>query len=176
MVTSVLPLSMNYERPEPSAPVGQSVKPIGNLAQIMRGIYFPSANLIFDVQQRDPTTPHEKSETDGSVTGKYADVYSGWESVENAAVSLVDSGDLLLNPDRLCQNGRPVPARDPNYQRFAREMRAAGLVVLRAARLKDQALVSEATSNLADACSGCHRVYRRGRPESMERCTAPLNK
>ena len=29
-------------------------KPAGSLAQIMRGVYFPSSNLIYDVQQHDP--------------------------------------------------------------------------------------------------------------------------
>ena len=28
--------------------------PVGTLAQLMRGIYFPNSNLIFDVQMRDP--------------------------------------------------------------------------------------------------------------------------
>ena len=31
--------------------------PVGTLAQVMRGIYFPNANLIFDVQMRDPAEP-----------------------------------------------------------------------------------------------------------------------
>jgi len=35
-------------KPASNAPV--PVKPTGTLAQVMRGIYFPNANLIFDVQ------------------------------------------------------------------------------------------------------------------------------
>src|SRR5688500_8709353 len=31
--------------------------PAGNLAQLMRGVFFPSSNLIFTVQTRDPAAP-----------------------------------------------------------------------------------------------------------------------
>ena len=31
--------------------------PVGTMAQVMRGIYFPNANLIFDVQMQDPAEP-----------------------------------------------------------------------------------------------------------------------
>src|SRR5690348_14704556 len=45
----------------PSAP-----KPTGTLAQIMRGIYFPSSNLVFDVQHNDPSAPRKTGEQAGS--------------------------------------------------------------------------------------------------------------
>ena len=53
---------------------GQSVsKPAGTLAQVMRGIYFPNANLIFDVQQNDPGVAKKTSgEPAGSATETYA--------------------------------------------------------------------------------------------------------
>jgi len=38
-----------------------AVRPTGTLAQVMRGIYFPNANLIFDVQQNDPSVVKKKS-------------------------------------------------------------------------------------------------------------------
>ena len=31
--------------------------PLGNMAQLMRGIFFPNSNLIFTVQTRDPAAP-----------------------------------------------------------------------------------------------------------------------
>ena len=146
-------------------------KPTGSLAQIMRGIYFPNANLIFDVQHADPATP-KKSETGGSATANYGNAYSGWEVVENAAVALTDSVDLILMPGRSCQNGKPVPVRQADYQKFAREMRAAGLKVLVAARTKNQEKASDATNDLADACSNCHETYRNAGPaDSPLRCT-----
>jgi len=41
-------------------------RPTGTLAQIMRGIYFSNSNLIFDVQQNDPTAPKKKNTEPGA--------------------------------------------------------------------------------------------------------------
>jgi hypothetical protein len=152
--------------------------PAGTLAQVMRGVYFPNANLIFDVQQRDPAAPIKKSgETGGSATDTYANAYSGWEIVENAAVALTDGVDLILAPGRLCQNGKPVPLQQTDFQTFARAMRAAGQRVLAAARTKNQEKVSDATNDLADACASCHEVYRdKGPADSAARCAPPSKK
>src|SRR6266851_2538897 len=121
----------------PARPASNSSpKPAGSLAQIMRGIYFPNSNLIFDVQQHDPSAPANKSATGGSATDTYANAYTGWDVVENAAVALTDGVDLILMPGRSCQNGKPVPVRQSDFQQFARDMRAAGLAVLQAARAK----------------------------------------
>src|SRR5207247_6488552 len=136
-------------------------------------IYFPNANLIFDVQQNDPAVPKKKAETGGSATDTYSNAYSGWEVVENAAVALTDGVDLILQPGRTCQNGKPVPRQQADFQKFARDMRAAGVAVLQAARTKNQEKVSDATNNLADACSSCHEVYRdKGPADRPARCTA----
>src|SRR4051812_22306171 len=150
--------------------------PAGTLAQIMRGIYFPNANLIFDVQQNDPAAPKKKSDT-GSSTDTYASAYTGWEIVENAAVALTDGVGLILQPGRTCQNGKPVPLNQPDFQKFARDMREAGRVALAAARTKNQEKVSDATNNIAEACSNCHEVYRdKGPADSAARCTPPPRK
>jgi cytochrome c553 len=146
-------------------------KPIGTLAQIMRGIYFPNATLIFDVQQNDPAAPKKKADS-GSSTDTYASAYSGWEMVENAAIALTDGVDLILKPGRTCQNGKPVPIDQPDFKKFAREMREAGRVALQAARTRNQEKTSDATNNIADACANCHEVYRdKGPADSAARCT-----
>ncbi|MCU1386391.1 MAG: hypothetical protein JWL71_5088 [Acidobacteria bacterium] len=150
---------------------GPAATPAGTLAQVMRGIYFPNANLIFDVQQNDPAAPKKKHDS-GSSTDTYAAAYSGWEIVENAAIALTDGVDLILTPGRTCQNGKPAPINQPDFQKFARDMRAAGRVALQAARSKNQAQASDATNNIADACSNCHDVYRdKGPADSPARCT-----
>jgi cytochrome c553 len=146
-------------------------KPAGTLAQVMRGIYFPNANLIYDVQQSDPAAPKKKGDS-GSSTDTYSAAYSGWEIVENAAIALTDGVDLILTPGRTCQNGKPVPLNQPDFQKFARDMREAGRVALQAARTKNQEKVSDATNNIADACLNCHEVYRdKGPADSAARCT-----
>ena len=99
------------------------------------------------------------------------------EVVENAAIAVTDGVDLILSPGRRCQNGKPVPSRDANFQKFARNMRSAGLAVLEAAHTRNQEKVSDATNDLADACSGCHEVYRdKGPADSPARCTSAPSK
>jgi hypothetical protein len=160
--------------PAPAAAARPAPQPLGSLAQIMRGIYFPNANLIFDVQQHDPGAPKKPAAAGDSATGMYGNAYGGWEVVENAAVALTDGVDLILTPGRLCQNGKPVPVRQADFQKFARDMRTAGLDVLQAARAKNQEKVSDATNNLSDACSSCHEIYRdKGPADSAARCTPP---
>src|SRR5258708_7238603 len=86
------------KRPTP-APATSGPRPTGTLAQIMRGIYLPNANLIFDVQQNDPAAPKKKAaDPAGSATAAYGNAYSGWEVVENAAIALTDGVDLILKP------------------------------------------------------------------------------
>jgi cytochrome c' len=156
----------------PSRPA--TVKPTGTLAQVMRGIYFPNANLIFDVQKQDPGAPKPKAPSGGSATDTYGSAYSGWEMVENAAIALTDGVDLLLTPGRTCQNGKPVPSQRADFKTFAGEMRKAGLKVLEAARTKNQEKTSDATNDLADACASCHEVYRdKGPADSPLRCAPP---
>jgi cytochrome c553 len=173
LLTAVIAAQSPAAKPavaKPAAPAPP--KATGTLAQMMRGIYFPNANLIFDVQQHDPGAPKPKTESSGSSTETYAGAYSGWEIVENAAVALTDGVDLILKPGRSCQNGKPVPVNQPDFQKFAREMRDAGRVALQAARTRNQEKVSDATNNIADACSNCHEVYRdKGPADSPARCT-----
>ena len=161
------------QKPAPKPALTPAPRLTGTLAQVMRGIYFPNANLIFDVQQHDPGLPKKNSES-GSSTDTYASAYTEWEKVENAAVALSDGVDLILKPGRTCQNGKPVPINQPDFQKFAREMREAGRIALQAARTKHQEKVSDATNNIAEACSNCHEVYRdKGPADSPARCTPP---
>ncbi len=154
-------------------PPAATAKPVGTLAQIMRGIYFPASNLIFDVQQNDPGVARKKGDGTDSTTDKFVNLYPGWQVVENAAIALTDGVDLLMTPGRLCENGKPVPVDRADYKKFASQMRAAGITVLQAARAQNQDKVSEATGDLTDACTACHQIYRRGPAEGASRCTAP---
>src|SRR3954470_17101982 len=113
IVTAVAAAQTPAAKPAAARP---AATPTGTLAQIMRGIYFPNANLIFDVQQNDPATPKKKADS-GSSTDTYSAAYSGWEIVENAAIALGDGVDLILKPGRTCQNGKPVPIDQPDFQK-----------------------------------------------------------
>jgi len=171
----VVTAAVAAQTPPAKPPARATLRPAGTLAQVMRGVFFPNSNLIFDVQQHDPAAAKKPADAGGgSATSMYGDAYSGWEIVENAAVALTDGVDLILTPGRSCQNGKPVPLQRADFQQFARKMRTAGLTVLEAARAKNQEKVSNATNDLADACAGCHEVYRdKGPADSAARCTPP---
>ena len=174
-LTAIAAAQAPAARPAAAKPAPRQM---GTLAQVMRGIYFPNANLIYDVQQNDPGAPKKKSgESTGSSTETYSNTYTAWTIVENAAVALTDSVDLILTPGRSCENGKPVPIQQADFQKFARDMREAGRVALAAARTKNQEKVSDATNNIANACVSCHEVYRdKGPADSPARCTPPPKK
>jgi mono/diheme cytochrome c family protein len=149
-------------KPPSAAAQAQLSAPLGNLAQIMRGILFPSSNLIFAAQSQDPGAPKEAFKP-GSGGFNWADwgagIYSGWELVDYAAVTLSDVGPLLLVPRR-CENGKPAPVERPDWIKYTQELTEAGRAVYKASQTRNQEAVSDATNVLADACLNCHVAYR----------------
>jgi cytochrome c2 len=147
----------------------------GNLNQLMRGIMFPNSNIIFTVQTHDPAEKEKPGDSAGAGGGfNWAmwgnELYSGWEVVDYAAIALADSAPLMLTPGRRCENGKPVPVNDPDWIRFTKQMAEVGRATYRTSQTRNQEKVSDITSDLADACFQCHRVFRdkirRGKPSA----------
>lgn len=140
--------------------------PAGNLSQVMRGILFPSANIVFNVQTYDPNeavkeTPKKSDPTaDFSWVNWGAGIYKGWEIVDYAAIAVAESAPLMLTPGRRCENGRPVPVTNPDWIKFSEELAEAGRAAYRASQTRNQEAVSDVSNQLADACLHCHEVYR----------------
>ena len=161
-------------KPAPTAAQASSFPPAGNLAQVMRGILFPSSNIIFTAQTNDPGTP-KTAPDDAAGAGDTAagfnwsvwgaGIYSGWELVDYAAVALAESAPLLLTPGRRCENGKPVPVNDADWLKFTAELAEAGKAAYKASQSRDQEAVSEISNQVSDACFNCHQAYRdkRGR-------------
>ena len=143
--------------------------PIATMAQVMRGIFFPNANLIFDVQMRDPAQPPEAG-ADGSVSSTCSRIYTGWQVVENAALALAEGATLINKPGRPCENGRQAPVNRYDWLKWSRELTETSWEIYQAALTKDQATVGELTNNLAQACDNCHRVYRSNAQLNGLRC------
>jgi hypothetical protein len=149
-----------------AAPTPAAVKryPVnGNLAQLMRGIFFPNSNLIFTVQQRDPGVPPPPANIQPGTSSVFdwgMGIYTGWQVVENAAVALADVSPLMLAPELTCENGRPAPVTDPDWIRFTDQMISMSLRMYKLAQSKNQEAVAEATGDLSDACAACHQAYR----------------
>jgi hypothetical protein len=146
---------------------------------VMRGILFPSSNLIFNVQGRDPGTP--RPVVQGTSGGfPWADwgagIYPGWDMVDYAAVALAESAPLMLTPGRKCENGKPVPVNDPDWVKFTIELADAGKAAYKAAQTRKQDVVSEVTDQIATSCSHCHEAYRDKRVAGPRSVTDPSNK
>jgi mono/diheme cytochrome c family protein len=151
-----------------AVPAGAVRPPVGNLAQLMRGIFFPNSNLIFAVQQQDPGAAKGPNNLQAG-TSTYFDwgmgIYTGWQVVDNAAIALADISPLMLNPGLRCENGRPAPVGDPDWIKFTDQMITMSKEIYRLSQTRNQEAVSDATGDLSDTCAVCHGAYRdvRGR-------------
>jgi mono/diheme cytochrome c family protein len=137
----------------------------GNLAQVMRGILFPSANLLFSTQSIDPgakKAPANAAAPTGEVDWLTwgGSVYRGWEMVDYAAISIAESATLMLTPGRRCENGKPVPVTDPDWIKFTQQLAEAGRAAYRATQTRNQETAGDSTNQLNDSCMSCHRVFR----------------
>jgi hypothetical protein len=138
----------------------------------MRGILFPNSNILFDAQSNDPAVPKPKPAGTGALVD-FCCVYTGWQTVENAALALDEVVDLLSKPGRMCENGKPVPIGDATYKQGAQMLRDTSLKIYQLAKAKDMEKVSDAANDLADACATCHDPYRdKGDAQSPLRCVA----
>lgn len=141
--------------------------PLGNMAQLMRGIFFPNSNLIFTVQTRDPGAPVKPTTDNPNAGFSFVDwgagIYGGWELVDNAALALADAAPLMLVPGIRCENGRPAPVTDPEWIKFTEDLIAVARRTYRLSQTRNQEAVSDATGDLSDTCAACHGVYREGR-------------
>jgi hypothetical protein len=151
-----------------AASAGRVFAPVGNVAQLMRGVFFPNSNLIFTVQTHDPGAPAPPPSPDAQANGFSwvdwgAGIYGGWQLVDNAAIALADVSPLLLTPGLRCENGRSAPVTDADWIKFTEQMIAVAKQTYRVSQTRNQEAVSDATGDLADACAACHQAYREAR-------------
>jgi mono/diheme cytochrome c family protein len=166
----------------PASTQGRAYPPLGNMAQLMRGIFFPNSNLIFTVQTRDPGAPAKPTPDNPNAGFSFVDwgagIYGGWELVDNAALALADASPLMLVPGIRCENGRLAPVTEPEWIKFTEDLIAVSRRVYRLSQARNQEAVAEATGDLSDSCAACHGVYResRGRGGRAPDPTDPSNK
>jgi len=136
--------------------------PEGNLAELMRAIAFPNANILFNLQIKDPGAQPVKKPA--SAPFDYAEwgstVYTGWLAVDQAAIAITETAPLLLTPGRRCQNGKPVPVDATDWKQFVAAMVDAGKLAHQASKARNFEAFGEISEKLNDACANCHKVYR----------------
>jgi hypothetical protein len=151
--------------PQPGAvrPGGPSLPPPeGNLAELMRAIAFPNANIIFNVQLRDPGAQTKKQPA--AAPFDYVEwgstVYPGWLAIDQAAVAITETAQLLLTPGRRCQNSKPVPVDRADWKQYVDGLVEAGKLAHSASKARNYEAFVEISEKLNDACANCHKVYR----------------
>ncbi len=137
----------------------------GNLAQLMRGVTFPNANILFNVQVKDPAKdkPAMPIPFDYFLWG--STVYFGWQAVDQAALMLVETTPLFLLPGRRCENGRPVPVDRADWKQFTAALVDVGRAAYTAAQSRNADAVNKVAERLNETCANCHKVYRDGARE-----------
>lgn len=126
------------------APFNTSISP----SLLMEHVVTPAAFGIWNAggfvidqtgeHNRSPKTPEE------------------WESVVNAAATLLESSNLLLLPGRV---------RDEKWTGFVKGFANIGERALAAAEKHDAQVINEIGDELVGICSGCHVAY--GLPERL---------
>jgi hypothetical protein len=156
---------------ETPAPAAYQPQAYANLAQVMRGIPFPASNIIFDTQTTDPGAVKEQGDTSGQgATAQFSGVYGGWQAVENAALALQETANLIMIPGRSCENGKPVPNDQEDFRKWAANLADAGAAALKAAQSKNLDAMVDVSGTVSDACAMCHEKYR-DTAELSGRCT-----
>jgi hypothetical protein len=169
MLTAVLASCSTSGAPTES-PTTFTPQPHANLAQVMRGIPFTFSNIVFDAQAEDPGAPRKPAEVTAGATETFKNVYGGWQEVENSALALAESANLLMIPGRFCENGKPVPVQEETYRKAADGLAAAGRAAYKAAQSKSMDAIVEVSETVATACANCHEPYRDFDDQSR-RCT-----
>jgi hypothetical protein len=170
----VLGLCLQAQTPskgaEPPKPAMVTIEVQSDLNQLMRGILYPASNVIFSAQIDNPGDVKFVPGKDPSMaTDPLVSTFGGWLAVENAALALTESTNLLLIPGRTCANGVAVPINNPDWSKFVQELRDAGMKAYKAAQSKNQDRMVDVADTLSTACAGCHRKWRE-KPRVADRC------
>ena len=136
-----------------------------NLAQLMRGVTFPNANILFNVQVKDPGTSKPAVPVPFDYVLWGSTVYYGWQAVDQAALALIETTPLFLLPGRRCENGRPVPIDRANWLQYTAALVDAGRAAYKASQSRTVDAVIKVAEQLNAACDNCHKVYRDGGKE-----------
>jgi len=156
--------------PAGTPPSSEAAQPHANLAQLMRGVPFTFSNIIFDAQSADPGATRQGGDISEGATAAYRSVYGGWQEVENSALALAESANLIMIPGRFCENGKPVPIDRDDFRAAATGLRDAGLAAYKAAQAKDLDAMVDVAGVVSEACAACHEPYR-DFDNPADRCT-----
>lgn len=118
-------------------------EPVAEVSQIMKATVGPSSDVVFGAVEIDVDskgTHERKPETDAQ-----------WEQVRNSAVTLMETGNLLMMPGRAREGGV--------WTQQSRALIEAGAMAAKAAETKNAGALLEAGHLINLSCDGCHNRY-----------------
>jgi hypothetical protein len=142
------------DAPLPSIPQAKSrIEIQASLGQLMRSIFAPHAIVIFDAPER-PKSLMTVPSRDSDLTPE------AWEAIENSAIALIESTNLIVLPGRKCENGKDVPVGNADWDEFVEDMRTSGMMAFEAALVQRKGDYRDAVAAIRAACANCHERYR----------------
>ena len=111
-------------------------QPVGSMSQLMVDVIYPTSDAIFYIQRTPPKNDQE------------------WNALRAAALTLAESGNLLMMPSRARDQG--------DWMRDARLLVDTGTAAWKAAQAKDLDAIVALNDRLYTACVTCHEQYRPG--------------
>jgi len=109
-------------------------QPVGTTLQVMRAMVIPSSDVIFAIPANPPKTDKE------------------WAAVQNSALILAESGNLLMMAGRSKDNGE--------WAKDAKAMVDAGAAAFKAANAKDLNKLGDVSDDILATCETCHNKYK----------------
>ncbi len=112
-----------------------SYQNVGSMSQLMINIIYPTSDALFYIERTPP-----KTEAD-------------WNVIRNQALTLAESGNLLLMPGRI---------RDGEWAADTKVMIDVATSAFKAAQAKDMDKILALSEDLSNSCIKCHLKYRPG--------------
>ena len=126
----------------PSAPPSP-YKPVATVMELMEGTVQPAAEAYW-----------ESVSTTISAAGieeKYPKTDEEWEHVWGGAMTIAESGNLLMMPSRVKD--------DPEWMRLSTALVDIGVEAAKAARTRNPETVLEVGEKVYNVCTECHMKY-----------------
>src|SRR5580698_11545011 len=125
--------------PAPAPPVRAT------LNQLMRGTFYPAANVFFAAQDLNPAdVPHAKDPN--MATDPLTSVFGKWEAVENSTLTISELADLLMRPGQKCSNGVDVPVGNADWAKFVQGLRDSAMTAYAAVQTRNQDKILDAAA------------------------------
>ena len=152
---------------------GLQIDMTANLAQYMRAVTFPNANIIFNLQVKEPIKERPNPPVPFDYLYWGYNQYWGWQAVDQAAMALIETTPLLLLPRR-CENGLQAPIEQADYKQWVQDLVNFGKEALKTSQSRNYEGMVALAEKLDATCLNCHRKYRdaasEGKSAGTDRC------